>query len=160
PRPRFGREGSGVRGSSGPARTVVFVVRCFTMDSWPNERVRAGRTTGTAMIIPQRAPVKPRVYSAEGGAAFPLEEEAQQLLQAGRLGVVAVVGPPGSGKTTALQHLAAVLPQPEEIRFLDEPSLGEISRLAQEDLNHLVLVAATPEQAAALTAAPLVATYR
>jgi uncharacterized protein YjbI with pentapeptide repeats len=70
------------------------------------------------MFQPQRAPVKPRVLSP-GGEALPLEDEVRALLDAHGSGVIHITGPAGSGKTTALQHLAAVLP-PHHAIFLDE----------------------------------------
>jgi uncharacterized protein YjbI with pentapeptide repeats len=62
------------------------------------------------MISPQPAPVKPRVVSPDTGEAVPLEDEILSLLQVRKEGMVRVMGPAGSGKTTALRHLAAVLP--------------------------------------------------
>jgi uncharacterized protein YjbI with pentapeptide repeats/energy-coupling factor transporter ATP-binding protein EcfA2 len=112
------------------------------------------------MIVPQRAPVKPRVYSAEGGAAFPLEDEVQQFLEAGARGILAVLGPAGSGKTTALQHLAAVLPHPERVAFLDEPGLQNVFQLFMEERYGLAVLAASREQLVALTPIGLLATYR
>jgi uncharacterized protein YjbI with pentapeptide repeats len=70
------------------------------------------------MIEPVRAPVKPRVLLA-GRDALPLEDEILSLLQAGKTGEVRLVGEAGSGKTTALQHLAAVLPTEAGV-LLDE----------------------------------------
>jgi uncharacterized protein YjbI with pentapeptide repeats len=54
------------------------------------------------------------------GPALPLEDEIQALVAAGARGVVYVVGPVGSGKTTALQHLAAVLPSDARVSLLAE----------------------------------------
>jgi uncharacterized protein YjbI with pentapeptide repeats len=62
------------------------------------------------MITPRRAPVRPRAFSAEGGEALLLEDEIRDLGLAREGGLVAVLGPARSGKTTALEHLAAVLP--------------------------------------------------
>lgn len=72
------------------------------------------------MIQAQQAPVRPRVLSA-GGAALPLEEEVQRLLDQGGCGCVILHGAPGSGKTTALQHLASIFPGDERLQLLDEP---------------------------------------
>ena len=60
------------------------------------------------MITAKRAVVVPRVLSPECGYAFSLEEMIEPYLDA--CGVIAVHGPYGSGKTTALRHLAAVFP--------------------------------------------------
>jgi uncharacterized protein YjbI with pentapeptide repeats/energy-coupling factor transporter ATP-binding protein EcfA2 len=57
-----------------------------------------------------RAAVRPRVISPETGDGILLEDEVGLLLQAGNCPLVAIVGPPGSGKSMALRHLAAVLP--------------------------------------------------
>jgi uncharacterized protein YjbI with pentapeptide repeats len=75
------------------------------------------------MIVPQRAPVRPRIVSQESGEAFPLEDEVRRLLDSGARGVVAVLGEPGAGKTAALAHLAAVLPAEERIVLVDESDL-------------------------------------
>jgi uncharacterized protein YjbI with pentapeptide repeats len=72
------------------------------------------------MILPQRAPVRPRIVSPVSGETLPLEEEVRQLLAAGSGGLVALVGPAGTGKTTALRHLAAVLPSGADVLLLDE----------------------------------------
>jgi uncharacterized protein YjbI with pentapeptide repeats/energy-coupling factor transporter ATP-binding protein EcfA2 len=50
------------------------------------------------------------VFSTDGGGPFPLDDELRPLVEAHATGVVALVGPPGSGKTTALEHLASVFP--------------------------------------------------
>jgi uncharacterized protein YjbI with pentapeptide repeats len=50
-----------------------------------------------------------------------LEDEILSLLEAGVQGAIRIAGSPGSGKTTALQHLAATLPDQSMIHFLDLP---------------------------------------
>jgi uncharacterized protein YjbI with pentapeptide repeats len=72
------------------------------------------------MIDPQPAAVRPRVLSPESGEALPLEDEIRRLLETGAKGPVALLGPPGSGKTTALRHLAATFPA-EAVTLLDQP---------------------------------------
>jgi uncharacterized protein YjbI with pentapeptide repeats/energy-coupling factor transporter ATP-binding protein EcfA2 len=72
------------------------------------------------MIPAQHAPVKPRVFSDGGSDAFLLEDEIARLLEARMGGLVAILGPAGSGKTTALQHLAAVFPANSGVLLLDE----------------------------------------
>jgi energy-coupling factor transporter ATP-binding protein EcfA2 len=73
------------------------------------------------MIQPKRAPVKPRVLCPASGEALPLEDEVRALLEAGARGVVEITGPAGAGKTTALRHLAAVLPPSDRVKFLNCP---------------------------------------
>jgi uncharacterized protein YjbI with pentapeptide repeats len=72
------------------------------------------------MIEPKRALVRPRVQ-LDGGAVALLEEEVGALVQRCASGTVAILGSPGSGKTTALEHLAAVLPADGRCVFFDEP---------------------------------------
>jgi uncharacterized protein YjbI with pentapeptide repeats len=62
------------------------------------------------MILPQRAPVRPRVIARESGEPLPLEDEIERLLAQDEPKVIAIRGGPGSGKTTALRHLAAAFP--------------------------------------------------
>jgi uncharacterized protein YjbI with pentapeptide repeats/energy-coupling factor transporter ATP-binding protein EcfA2 len=61
-------------------------------------------------VTAARAPVRPRVISPETGEAILLEEEIGPMIQAGQSGLVAIAGGPGCGKSTALRHLAAILP--------------------------------------------------
>jgi uncharacterized protein YjbI with pentapeptide repeats len=71
------------------------------------------------MIAPQHAAVRPRIDSAASGEALLLEDEVRRLLDRGTRGVVALLGPAGSGKTVALRHLAAVLPPDAPVTLLD-----------------------------------------
>src|SRR4051812_2008730 len=72
------------------------------------------------MLLPERAPVRPRVLTPGSGTALPLEDEVQALAAAGTRGVVHMIGSIGSGKTTALRHLAAVLPPSTPVRVAAE----------------------------------------
>ena len=74
------------------------------------------------MIVPQRALVRPRVISPISGETLLLEDEIASLLGRGETGLVWLTGGPGSGKTTALAHLAAVLPATGRVSFHDEQS--------------------------------------
>jgi uncharacterized protein YjbI with pentapeptide repeats len=61
-----------------------------------------------------------------------LEEEIDRLLEANAYGIVALVGPAGSGKTTALQHVASVVPPAED--FLVLGGLPDVWQVILEQL--------------------------
>src|SRR4051812_29653102 len=69
-------------------------------------------------IEPQRAPVKPRVHSDDGGSV-PLENEILPLLHHDASGVIALLGGTGSGRTTALNHLACLIPAESNTLLVD-----------------------------------------
>ena len=75
-------------------------------------------------IVPQKAFVKPRVISQNSGEIVPLEDLAEMRLSLGR-GSVEIVGGPGSGKTTALAHLAT-LPVAERCVFVDDAAKDQV----------------------------------
>lgn len=85
-------------------------------------------------LNPQRAPVKPRVRSVPGGEALPLEGHVIALLQSKARGVVSVFGPAGSGKTCALQHLAAALGPREDLCFADNRYPAWVDAAAEKAL--------------------------
>ena len=57
---------------------------------------------------------------------MPLEEAVEALLASRTKAVIEIVGDAGSGKTTALKHLAAVLPDAARIFFRDTEGHGSI----------------------------------
>src|SRR3712207_1643030 len=65
------------------------------------------------------APVVPRVRSRSGGAALPLHDRVGLFLDSCACGVVNVYGPRGSGKSTALAHLAATFPDHPRLQLHD-----------------------------------------
>src|SRR5436309_2853184 len=83
-----------------------------------------------------RAAVIPRVHVTPGGAAVSLESVVRRLLDTHTFGQVLLVGRAGGGKTTALNHLRAVLPADAPIVCYDEPPEQPLPRA-----NHLTVVA-------------------
>jgi uncharacterized protein YjbI with pentapeptide repeats/energy-coupling factor transporter ATP-binding protein EcfA2 len=73
-----------------------------------------------------RAPVRPRVLSPETGESLPLTDYVAPVLAAEESGAIRLLGPPGSGKTTALGHLAGVVPPHMSVSFLDNPHIHSI----------------------------------
>jgi uncharacterized protein YjbI with pentapeptide repeats len=92
------------------------------MKRWQNGSVRHPeepvRSEGS-MIEPVRAAVRPRVVSPETGDAVLLEDEVADWLKS-RSRRLEIVGGPGTGKTTALQHLVAVFGPIEGVHWLDD----------------------------------------
>ena len=90
------------------------------------------------MIVPARAPVRPRVILPEGNGTILLEDVVADIQ--GRSGaVLIIVGGIGWGKTVALAHLAACFGGGPKITFLDEPSIAEV-RNAREVGNVVIAV--------------------
>jgi uncharacterized protein YjbI with pentapeptide repeats len=71
-------------------------------------------------VRPARAPVVPRVRPGEGGEALPIHDHVNALLRRGVRGLIRLDGPPGSGKSTALRHLAEVLPPDAPVSLMDD----------------------------------------
>lgn len=72
------------------------------------------------MLRATRAPVRPRFVSPATQACLPLEDEVRQMLESGRPAGLRIEGRPGSGKSTALAHLAAVFATEPRLSILDE----------------------------------------
>ena len=94
-------------------------------------------------VIPNFAVVRPRVVAAGTDEPRPLDEVVAELADASASGLVRVTGPCGSGKSTALAHLAAVFGGDNQLVFLDEPSQEELDRCG----NDVLIVATMPRDA-------------
>ncbi len=77
------------------------------------------------MIVPARAPVRPRVISPDGSGSILLEDVVSDF-EGGGEEVLVVAGGIGWGKSVALAHLAATADAGRKITFLDEPSMAEL----------------------------------
>jgi ABC-type phosphate/phosphonate transport system ATPase subunit len=71
-------------------------------------------------LEPLPAVVQPRVISRQSGQSVLLEDAVRLAAEQSEAQIVWIVGGPGSGKTTALRHLAAVLPAGLSIRLVDD----------------------------------------
>ncbi len=87
------------------------------------------------MIEPCLAIVTPRVVSEETGETLPLDGGFLDLHRIDR-GSIEIAGGVGSGKTSALAHLAECLPAWGNVVLLDEPPPG---RVAVEAVHRLVV---------------------
>jgi uncharacterized protein YjbI with pentapeptide repeats len=71
------------------------------------------------MLRPVQAPVRPRIVSPATHESLPLEDEVDVWLKEGAPRCLRIVGGPGSGKSTALAHLADEYHGLARITFLD-----------------------------------------
>lgn len=85
------------------------------------------------MLEAKLAAVRPRILSGESGEPLLLEDEVRRYLDDGAKGAIALIGPPGSGKTTALRHLAAVLPAGRVV-LLDVTEAANVPKAASRTL--------------------------
>jgi uncharacterized protein YjbI with pentapeptide repeats len=90
-------------------------------------------------LPPSLATIAPRVRRPGSVAALAIEEMVVPLLWPGARGLVVIIGPPGSGKTTALRHLRKVLPADALATYHDA---GPVSAALAEASRHLVIMAA------------------
>ena len=82
-------------------------------------------------VEPQRAPVAPRARRLPDGEVLPLEQIVRQFIDHHERGVIHLGGGPGSGKTTALRHLAAVLPPRAPVFLFDDTPPNYLHALAR-----------------------------
>jgi uncharacterized protein YjbI with pentapeptide repeats len=74
----------------------------------------------SVMITPQKATVRPRVVLPHSGETVLLESAIEDLLAQSNYARIQVLGGAGAGKTTALRHLAAVLPPEANVTLIDD----------------------------------------
>ena len=82
-------------------------------------------------VEPQRASVAPRARRLPDGEVLPLEQIVRQFLDHHERGVIHLGGGPGAGKTTALRHLAAVLPPRAPVFLFDDTPPNYLHALAR-----------------------------
>lgn len=92
-----------------------------------------------AFATPAFAIVRPRVVTRTGEARL-LDDVIAELVEEYGSGFVRLCGGPGSGKTTALAHLAAVFSHNDNIHFLDEPSSKDLESCSSD----CITIAAMP----------------
>src|SRR3954468_4258670 len=83
-------------------------------------------------LVPRRAVVVARARRAGSTACLPIDQLIAPILRSHRSGVAYLVAPAGAGKTTALCHLRAVLPQELKVGLFDEPRYGHWREAARE----------------------------
>ncbi len=95
------------------------------------------------MIMPRRAAVQPRVRTPDGVDSFRLEDEVRQRIESGQRGLIELTGPPGSGKSSAIAHLASVFENRPRLRLVDgwTRSVSHAAQLAEVGKRHLVIYA-------------------
>lgn len=91
------------------------------------------------MIEPRRAAVRPRVYLAGAEGAVLLEEEVAARLEAHKPGVIALHGGPGTGKSTAIAHLAHLFGNDPVLELDDGPGPIACEALATAATHRLVV---------------------
>src|SRR3954447_26552944 len=94
-----------------------------------------------AVVSPAFAIVRPRVRLKRTGDVHLIEDIVAEMAETIPNGIIRITGGPGSGKSTALGHLAALFAHDEHICFLDGPELSELEERRSESL----VVAATSQ---------------
>src|SRR5262249_12967349 len=95
--------------------------------NWFGKHIPSSVKTSRTMIEARRAPVRPRVFTAQSVTSLVLEDEVRAFVEAGERGHIAILGPAGSGKTTALKHLAALSSDAPRLVLLDEPNPNQLA---------------------------------
>ena len=130
PWPRRGEPSSGTAGST-PGTT---------WNGWaPARRGPSSCPCRTILHLAGDLPrVQPRVISPSSGEAVLLHDEIGLRLDRGERGAIAILGGPGSGKTTAIRHLREVLPSWAAVGLVDSPASPEVP-MAAHAREHLLI---------------------
>jgi uncharacterized protein YjbI with pentapeptide repeats len=106
-----------------------------------------------------RASVKPHVISPTTGEVLALEDAVASWIERDARGIILVSGDPGFGRTTAINHLAAVLPKKPHIRFADHTDVLPCE-IDQESIRNLLLITSADDSNGARRSGPhLLAEY-
>ena len=83
----------------------------------------------------ERARVRPRIVSPITGEAVALDDHIGQIIEHGRYKNIGLLGGPGSGKSTAIRHLQAVLPPwaLAKVLLVDDPEASLDSSVRKND---------------------------
>jgi uncharacterized protein YjbI with pentapeptide repeats len=87
-----------------------------------------------------RASVKPHAISPETGEVLALEDAVESWIERDARGLILVSGGVGSGRTTAIRHLAAVLPPRPHLRFVDHSELL-LDEIDSKSISGLLVIA-------------------
>jgi uncharacterized protein YjbI with pentapeptide repeats/energy-coupling factor transporter ATP-binding protein EcfA2 len=97
------------------------------------------------MIAPRPAAVNPRVTYSGSDDTLLLEDEVRTRLESGEATLIEIVGVPGSGKSTAIAHLAHVFAGEADLLLADRPTAAELQHLIKAADRRLV-VCASPDR--------------
>src|SRR5262245_43372349 len=78
--------------------------------------------------------VRPRVHALGQAATLRLDNAIRLYASTGGSNIIALVGGPGFGKTTAIEYLRESLPPRPAAAFLDEPMPAEVCNAARRGL--------------------------
>ena len=95
-------------------------------------------------LEPKRAPVPPRVRIEPGTASLPIDRQVRSLLDKKVRGAVRLSGPAGSGKTTALAHLAAMMQGDWPVAIYDLPD--ELSFNSARQAQLVIYTSSAPKE--------------
>jgi uncharacterized protein YjbI with pentapeptide repeats len=70
-------------------------------------------------LTPRAAAVRPRGHRLRGAASLPIDQFVLSAIGKRSTGIILVTAPAGGGKTTALRHLLATLPDDVRVRVFD-----------------------------------------